>query len=197
MLPGRRDQPGWWASAVVAFRLPAGVQLRKRFPSIAAMHEDLVSEAVTDITTLMRRGPGPSTLASWYDNVTPPKQDIEHFERLAFAILNRRVTDHFRGRYKHWVASLEDHPEAVDQHSNDLPQGEQLDLRRATHALLRLMAELPLRDRQQLEEVALGGSGKSPMSERDRQRLKRLRASLQERLRAVLGEDAIDLIRRI
>jgi DNA-directed RNA polymerase specialized sigma24 family protein len=190
-----RNQPSWWETALVAFGARAIVQLRKRFPSIATSHEDLVSEAVTDLTALMRRGHGPMTLASWYGNDPPPKQDAERFERLAFSILNRRVADHFRGEYKHWVESLEDHPEAEEHHSDDPALDEQLDLRRATHALLRLMAQLPPRDRAQLEEVALGGS--SPMNERDRQRLRRLRASLLERLRHELGEDAMSLIRRI
>ncbi|MFN3985745.1 MAG: hypothetical protein ACK4KV_09645 [Rhodocyclaceae bacterium] len=178
------------------FSSRAGGQLRQRFPSIAKWHEDLVSEAVADITALLRHGPGRGTLPSWYGDTMPSEEDAERFYRLAFSILNRRVADHFRGEYKHWVVSLEDHPEVSERHSTHLALEVELDLRRATHALLKLMERLPSRDRALIEEVALGGSD-SPMSERERQHLKRLRVSLQEALRRELGADAMTLIRKV
>ena len=70
-----------------------------------------------------------------------------------------------------------------------------VDLKRTASALFITLETLPADDRALLQSVALGGS-EMPMSDRDRQRLRRLRVELVDRLRTRLGPAALDCIRR-
>jgi hypothetical protein len=69
-----------------------------------------------------------------------------------------------------------------------------LDLKRLLNIVFSLVNTLPSEDRDLLQRIALD-EVVSPMDEKERQRLHRLRVMLISKLRAQLGEDPIVLLR--
>jgi hypothetical protein len=187
-----RATGAWWHAALADFSVSAHDRLRKAYPSIRAVHDDLVGDAVLNLTQHLKRRPV-ELPSRWFEPGDPCQRDIERFQQLAFTVLNRRIADHFRNHYRRWLDHID--PQPTDAQLSGDDAGTALDLRRVARAISAAMDLLPEADRALLREVALGGAD-GPMTVRDRQRLRRLRSKLLESLRATLKEDPIDLIRR-
>jgi len=195
--PGARDPSPWWRAALSAFAARARLQLRRRFPSIHEHHDDVLGDTVLSLTsTLCDPEKAASLPASWFAPHAPAPADAERFENLAFTVLNRRVMDVFRLPHRRFVESLSD----IAEHQEPPQEGDgaevTLDRARTVRVLLSLIARLPAQDRELLEAVALGGH-EYPMSARDRQRLRRLRIELIDRLRSRLGAAVLETIARL
>lgn len=185
----------WWHGALAEFAVAARERLRAAYPSIRHAHEDLAGDAVLNVAQHLNRSPA-GLPPSWFVAGEPPVGDVERFQQLAFTVLNRRIADHFRLHYRHWLESLEGASPAFEAASQAADAGTALDLRRAATALLAAVEKLPDPDRLFMREVAMGGSD-AAMSANDRQRLHRLRANLLATLRETLKRDPMDVIRKL
>ena len=191
-----RDQTAgvWWTRALVDFAPRAKRYLRTRFPAIRHQHDDLVGETLVDLTESLQRRTG-GLPGSWYVHDDPPQPDVDRFGKLAFTVLQRRVVDQFRSSANRFSEDIDTLSESQSPESPDTPIDRLVDLKRTASALFTTLETLPADDRALLQDVALGGS-EMPMSDRDRQRLRRLRVELVDRLRSRLGPAALDCIRR-
>jgi len=187
-----RAEP-WWKQALGKFSVEGFSLLSTKFPSIRYAHEDIMSQTTLDIITLLRvrRSNLP---ASWFSRDTPDDASVARFYKLARTILNRRVSDHFRRHFSRWAESLDDLPKAREPVSPDKGMDVGLDLKRLLNIVFSLVNTLPSEDRDLLQRIALD-EVVSPMDEKERQRLHRLRVMLISKLRAQLGEDPIVLLR--
>lgn len=191
-----RAQAGdvWWTRALVDFAPRAKRYLRARFPAIRYQHDDLVGDTLADLTeSLQRHGGG--LPVSWYVCDEPQQPDVDRFGQLAFTVLKRRVVDEFRTSAIRFSEDIDSLPESQGPESLDTPIDRLVDLKRTASALFTTLESLPPDDRELIRDVALGGS-EMPMSDRDRQRLRRLRIELIDRLRSLLGPAALDCIHR-
>ena len=193
-------EAAWWRGELVRFSARARHWLSKNFPTLRRLHEDLVSETLLQLTTHLGARPEGLPL-TWFQPLEPPEDDIRRFHALAMTVLNRRVTDHFRADYRQWVRELPlddagSSEQAAEQAATGHDSAGALDLARAARALMTLLSELPDVDRMLMEEVALGGRD-GPMGDRERQRVHRLRQRLLESLRARLGHDPVEFLRRL
>lgn len=184
----------WWPRALVDFVPRAKRYLRVRFPAIRHQHDDLVGETVVDLTESLQRRTG-GLPGSWYVRAEPPQPDVDRFGKLAFTVLQRRVVDQFRSSAHRFSEDIDTLTESQAPESPETPIDRLVDLKRTASALFITLETLPADDRALLQSVALGGS-EMPMSDRDRQRLRRLRVELVDRLRTRLGPAALDCIRR-
>jgi DNA-directed RNA polymerase specialized sigma24 family protein len=191
----RLSETAWWNQALVAFAPRARAYLRGHFPALGRVHDDLVGDALLDLTeALHARDSGlPPT---WFCVDDPPRDDVDRFGKLAFTVLKRRVVDHFRRATTRIVEDIEALSESEQPVSPDAPFDHALDMKRTAGALFAALASLRVEDRELIDRVALGDDD-IPMSDRDRQRLRRLRVELMDRLRSRLGPTALDYIRRI
>lgn len=184
----------WWRRELVHFSVSARSWLWRNFPTIQQLHEDLVSETLMQLVTHLSQRPD-GLPPAWFQPEDPPEDDIRRFQALALTVLNRRVMDYFRADYRQWAHEL-----PLDGSREQVAEGQDvggaLDLARAARALMTLLAELSDQDRLLMEEVALGGRD-GPLEDRERQRVHRLRQRLLDALRARLGHDPVELLRRL
>ncbi len=162
--------------------------LKARYPSLRHHHDDLLGEAVLQLTRVLTE-PGEQWPASWFSSQDPHDEDVKRFHGLAFTVLRRRVQDEFRRDVDHWLESLDDVPE--DQHpASAAPDAATaLGNTRAVRTLIQAMQAMSLRDQALVERVALGDSSQ-PMSGAERERVSQLRRRLRVQLQLVLGEEA-------
>lgn len=178
----------WWQGAVVGFADIGRRWLKARYPSLRHQHDDLLGEAVLQLTRVLT-DPGEHWPASWFGCEDPQDEDVKRFHGLAFTVLGRRVQDEFRRDVDHWLESLDEVPE--DQHpvSTAPDAATALGHTRAVRALIRAMQAMSLRDQDLMQRVALGDSSQ-PMSGAERERVSQLRRRLRLQLQLILGEDA-------
>lgn len=190
----------WWRRELVRFSTTARQWLGRKFPTIRRLHEDLVSETVVQLAAHLSRPPE-GLPPTWFQQADPKEGDTRRFHALAQTVLKRRVMDHFRADFRHWAHELPpdddgSREQASEQSGAGHDVGSALDLVRAARALVTLLAELPDEDRLLMEEVALGGRD-GPLEGRERQRVHRLRQRLLDALRARLGHDPVELLKRL
>lgn len=190
-MPSTKSSSGdWWEQPLADFSKIALRYLRGRFPSLAYLHDDLVGDTLVDLTALLT--------GRYAESLAAPTDDerLKRFHRLAYTILDRRVADHFRQLYRQNVERIDDVPEEQLPSTGDADAGARLDARRAVDVLVALLDEMSADDRVLITE-AEQRVGRAPRSDRDRQRLRRLRQQLTEKLRARLGEEGLALLRQI
>jgi hypothetical protein len=183
----------WWGRALGNFMPQARRYLAARFPAIRHLHDDLVGEVVIDITEILRTE-GKDYPGGWFKEEDPVPTDAERFLKLAFTVLQRRIVDHFRSAALRSFEDIEELAERDEPLSLDEPVDRAVDLRRTTAALLEAVEHLSEQDRGLIQRVALGGDD-HPLSDRERQRLRRLRLELMDRLRSRLGPTALEILR--
>ena len=128
----------------------------------------------------------------------PSEEDTKRFEQFAFTVLHRRVNDHFRSVYAKATDSLEEVDEAHLPHDQGADAGRAFDLRRMTRAMLELVGSLSLADQLLVERsVNRDDSNLTPMNDRDRQRLRRLRQELMRKLQARFGPCALEILQNL
>ncbi|MDM0108491.1 hypothetical protein QTH97_26320 [Variovorax sp. J22R24] len=204
--PTEAHNGAWWRRELARFDGLARASLKRQFPSVGRLHDDLVHEALVALTAQLSQRPSAALPASWFKDEEPAAEDVRRFQSLAFAVLRNKVMDHFRSDYRKWALQLpiealgtseeQDHDSAEEPAVEGRDAGGALDLTRTARALMVLLAELPDRDRLLMEEVALGGRD-HPLDESERQRIHRLRARLLGALKGRLGLDPIDLLRQL
>jgi DNA-directed RNA polymerase specialized sigma24 family protein len=191
--------PPWWTVALVDFGPQARRYLRAHLPSIRQEHEDLISETSVGVTRLLSSGDQGAWPAAWFGTDSPSEVEVvNRFAALCMKVLKNRVADHFRdiGRRSLEISEPRDEADRQDAEAPEIPLDHQLDLKRTAAALFAAMASLDESDRELLERVGLGDSD-APLSDRERQRLRRLRIELLDRLRSRLGPGVLDSIRRL
>jgi DNA-directed RNA polymerase specialized sigma24 family protein len=177
------------------FRGPARAFLRRKFARLAHIHEDLISEALLGVATHLGEARPPGAPSGWFGTDDPPEEDQARFRALCFAILSRRVNDHFRSKVSRWLERSHQLAEEQDVPSPHPEPDAALDLRRAVSGVLSAIDALSRGD-QLLLERAIFSDSLGPMVPSDRQRLHRLRSRLTERLTTRLGTNPLELIRR-
>lgn len=192
----RSGGAAWWQGALIAFAEDAREHLRRKFPAISHVHDDLVADMLLGVTRHLGGVRPPAAPPAWFGTDAPAAEDQDRFRALCHAVLGRRVNDYFRLHYRGAMLSLEDVPAVDEPASGALEAGDALELRRAAAVLLSAIADLGDAERDLIERVALG-SLLGPLSDRDRQRLRRLRLALRERLHQRLKTDPSELLRRL
>lgn len=186
----------WWRHALAEANLGGQRWLRKHYPAIRHLHDDLIGETSVQVTEyLLHRSP--KLPPSWFQPETPPATDISRFHGFVLTVLKRRVMDQFRSDFRHWTHSL-----APEEPGNEVQSAtpdeashldRELDVRRTAKALMTILANLSEENRLLMEEVALGGRDQ-PYDASQRQRVKRLRRQLLQELTAALGHDPLKLL---
>lgn len=199
MAPEREPQHGpWWQRQLETLLPTLREQLRRRLPALRSTHEDLLQEAVADLTARLssHRAQYP---ASWYAEGAPSDtEEQSYFARLTQMILRRRVADHFRERVRDPARSTAEPPEPHES-TLDAPPPVPAD-RAALQARMlalcaRFVAALPEEDRGLVLLVAgLSDEEDRALDARERQRLHRVRARLGELVRKELGASAASLL---
>lgn len=190
-MPSIKPSSGdWWQEPLADFPQAALRYLRRRFPSAGHLHDDLLGDALVDLTALLQ-GRYAQSLAAPTD-----EERLKRLHRLAYTILDRRVADHFRQLYRQNTEHIDDVPEEQLPSSGDQDAGARLDTRRVVRVLMALLDEMSPDDRLLVTGAEMRDE-RTPRSDRDRQRLRRLRQQLTEKLRARLGEEALTLLRQI
>lgn len=173
--------------------------LGKRYPTIRHLHDDLISEALVQITEHLLSQPTEFP-PSWFQGGTPPPDDAHRFHGFVLTVLKRRVMDQFREDFRQLAKKI-----ILEQTANHIHQTtsksdgdleREFDIQRTMKALLVVMANLSEENRLLLEEVALGGR-EQPYSASERQRVKRLRHQLLNELTAMLGHDPIKMLKTV
>lgn len=177
--------PPWWQGAVAGLHDWGMQRLRARYPSLQHLHQDLVGEAVLQLTRLLSQ-PGEQWPASWFLADEPPDEDVRRFRGLAHTVLNRRVLDEFRRDVTGWVQSWDEVPEEEHPPSGAADHATALDQRRAVRALLLVVQGLSARDQALIERVGLGGEAPA-LSGAERERVRWLRQRLRTQLAQIMA----------
>jgi DNA-directed RNA polymerase specialized sigma24 family protein len=190
----------WWRRALVQFNVQARQWLRRKYPTIQHLHEDLVGETLLQLTGYLSTAPG-SLPPEWFRPAGPVADELWRFQAFALTVLKRRVMDHFRADFRLWAGGFSTgHDDAnmlqPEHAARGAESGEELDLIRISRALIAMLAKLPDRDRLLMEEVALGGRD-APLGPSERQRVSRLRRQLLIELEATLGEDPKQFLKKL
>lgn len=194
-------------------------RLRRTLPSLTHEHDDLLHDTLAALTThaqrAMRDGLAP---AMWGEPVTAgpleggPRDELL---RIAHTILRRRVADLFRARSRAWQAGVLPPAGAptgndpggqglgVDDAGNTAAEGELRTPEAERRALLvrmlrvcsSVLDEMSDEDRELLESAADERDRERPLTDRERQRLRRARLRLTAAIRDELGDDAASLLR--
>lgn len=180
----------WWEDALAGFAKGAAIYLRRRYPSIHQLHDDLVGDVLVEMIELLKG----RYAAKFPEEATP--EALRRFNGLAYTLLDRRVADHFRSRFLRPTEPIDDVPEEHLPSTDGRDVDRRIDTHRAVIVLLALIEEMGPQDRRLLMQTE-AMEAKAPRSDVDRQRLRRLRQFLIQKLLARLGEDALDTIRRI
>jgi hypothetical protein len=175
----------WWRSEVVRFADIGRRWLKARFPTLRTQHDDLLGDAIVQLTAELS-GDHPLWPASWFNDNQPSDEDVKRFHGLAFTVLKRRVQDVFRHDYRDWMQSLEDLPEELMPALSAPDAATALSHTRAIRALLSAMQAMSLRDRLLIERVAMGDKS-TALTGAERDRVYRLRATLRAELGQILG----------
>src|SRR5258706_14864769 len=86
----------WWPGQLEEVSRQASSYLRRRFPRIAEAHEDISSEAKTQLAEQITKNPSNYPKTWFGTGPTPGTEDQADFFQLAQTILRRRIADHFR-----------------------------------------------------------------------------------------------------
>lgn len=187
----------WWQHELAQVNVSGLRWLSKHYPTLRHIHEDLISESAVQIAEhlLSRQVRLPQT---WFEECSPPADDVRRFHGFVLTVLKRRVMDQFRNEFRQWTQELSSddasikHTAGLDVSNIDLDSN--FDLNRSARALLVILARMSPENRLLMEEVALGGRER-PYEPSERQRIRRLRSQLLKELTVVLGSDPMKLLR--
>jgi DNA-directed RNA polymerase specialized sigma24 family protein len=190
----------WWRRELVQFDAEAKRWLRRKYPSIHHVHEDIVGETLLQLTSHLSTRPE-ILPPQWFEATGPAPDETWRFQAFAKTVLKRRVMDHFRADFRLWAQEIDtgqddgqgSQPEPL---ANGPDAGSELDLVRTSRALIAMLARLPERDRLLMEEVALGGRD-APLDAGERQRVSRLRRQLLKELESAIGQNPKQLLKRL
>lgn len=150
--------------------------LRRRWPGLEPLHDDLASQTIADLVASYRVNDGIGQ--------TPETQA----KRQAAVILKRRIADHFRRPVVEYTTA------EVPDSAVDAPEGEAtVQYRKALRSVIRLLDEVSEEDR----ELLLGGNVQVSLSARERKRKERLRSRLRRELESELGSSLDDLFGKV
>jgi DNA-directed RNA polymerase specialized sigma24 family protein len=151
--------------------------LRRKLPSRAADHDDLVADTIARLWEMRNRR----------DDLREFPSDAVQLRALARVILRHRIADLFRNEARAWA---ERSAEDVDNvASNEPAQEAQLMIDRMLRIVTRILANGDPKDRELLR------MRRGPMGASDRKRLERLRTRLSQAIEVELGVDAKRLLR--
>ncbi len=195
-----RDEPAstaYWERTLPALARALRESLRRRMPSLAQLHDDLVNDALLGLAERVRTQPALCPV-SWLRDEDPEDEvDREHLTRLAHAILRRRAADLFRKRAREWALRVD----TGDAPAESLGASSEVSAERRDTAgkLLRVcvgvIAELSDEDRALLlQSAGVAGGEDRALTDRERQRLRRARQRLHDAVRERLGAEALELL---
>jgi RNA polymerase sigma-70 factor (ECF subfamily) len=185
----------WWETALADLVVALKTYLRRHAPALGRDHEDIVHDTLLALTQLVRNDPS-SFPAAWFEPGTPARaEDRDYLLRLAYTIASRRVADRFRAQARAWVLAEHD-ADVVSAAPSTAPSAER---QRLVTEMLRVcvgvLADLSEEDRALVSILVHGEAESCTRSDRDRQRLRRVRVRLLDALRARFGADLDDLLR--
>ena len=154
---------------------------RARYSIFGSLVEDLVATTIADLWEYVHNNPRTAFSS-------------EDLDRIAFTLLRRRAVDLFRDPATKSMLALEkveESDEVVDEHSE-----KRLLMKDVLQITMREIQKLSREERNLLAIASgLSATQHEAMSQRDRQRLHRLRSRLATAIRSSLGEDVANLIR--
>jgi hypothetical protein len=139
--------------------------LRFRYPTLASHHPDFIQDAAADLTEYVRAG-------------RPERFTHSDLSRIGFAILKRRVVDHFRAATSRWA----DRVAAVNSsdRASDPDPAEPATYAQVLPLVVAYVARLSATDRDLLIRHSDAIEHRNPMTGAERQRLSRLREQLRD-----------------
>jgi hypothetical protein len=186
----------WWPGQLEEVSRQASSYLRRRFPRIAEAHEDISSEAKTQLAEQITKNPS-NYPKSWFGTgPAPGTEDHAYFFQLAQTILRRRIADHFRTQTLAWARETDIEEVEQSLESNATSQERRLAISRLFRLCVEFIAELPQEDQVLISRLTGEAAGKGmPLSAAERQRVHRLRTRLAAEVRGRLGEHVSALLR--
>lgn len=183
------EKPAWWQQEIRRLEGSLRGHLHRSLPALRQDHDDLVNDTLEGLAKHIERSP--TVPDSWFGSVAPPEEHRLGFYRLAHTILNRRTTDLLRKRIPvltapKLIAELltENESESIDRRMHMI---------RLFQLCMELVGKLTADERRLIHETATGPT--TPLSPKDRQRLKRVRAKLAKGIENRLGQSITNLLR--
>jgi len=186
----KHDQLIWWLSQLNRLRSNMKTYLAWKYPDLINEHDDLCNEAIENLTKYIKDNE--NTLPkSWFINSESiDREDRVHLDRLCITLIKRRTVDYFR-KEKKWIShyDIENEEKLVDKTS----QERKLLLANVLSDTAKCIREFSMEDQELLSTTYTRSN--NHLSDRDRQRLKRLRDKIKDELYAIYGESITDLLK--
>jgi DNA-directed RNA polymerase specialized sigma24 family protein len=190
----------WWESELPAIREELSVYLRSHVPIFRNDHDDLLNDTLLALTQYIRGG-SLGVPQSWSNDKRPVRDERSHLHKVAIVILKRRIADKFRGtlaRQSQSLNALNDDvldSEAVGPERRLISKERQLSVRRLLAVVRSALDQMPPEDRDLIALISQGVAPRAALSDRDRQRLSRIRKRLRTHIARRLGYEVADLLK--
>lgn len=192
-MKGSKQTP-WWESQLPILSREFYNYVRKRLPTLVAEHDDLVNEALSDLSVQIGRHSG-AFPATWLQSEAPGETDRARLKRLGLTILRRRIADMFRNQAKEWSQSrdIENYPDFRDFRIAPAEKG--VMLAKALRVTLDVLARWPLNDRNLFGLLPEAESHPGAFTPRERHRIRKLREKLRSEIVRQVGSSVKELLR--
>ena len=189
----------WWETELPAVKEKLTVYLRSRVPGLRNDHDDLINDTLLALTQYIQQSQW--VPQSWSNTKRPVRDERYHLHRLAMVILKRRVADRFRGRLVRQNQLLDtlndDVPDsgAVGPERRLIMKERQVKLQKVLAVIDSALDQMPSEDRDLIALTAQGVASRGALSDRERQRLSRIRKRLKTQIARRLGYEIADLLK--
>jgi len=185
-----RAKRPWWEREIPSLQQELVRYVRARLPSLTDQHADLVQQTLLGLTEELRERSNLYPKAWFSATRSPDESEQGYFRALSLTILRRRIADRFVHRTREWA-----HEAMSSETPTASPQTEHRHLVRQIYAImLELLQHESAEDRSLLMRTAVRGCKTSPLTARERQRLRRVRERLDSAVRARLGTGVKELL---
>lgn len=170
--------------------------LSKALPAIPDEQEDLLQDTLLDLTREVQERSEVYPASWWQETSKVPGEDRERFRRLARTILRRRIVDRFAQRAKEWAQTRPGFARVEGSPTTDPSPERRYLAAQMLRICIEVLADASEEDRRIIARVTSGEYDKDRVafSTRERQRLRRLRATLASAILQQLGSSASELL---
>lgn len=191
-------QAPWWESELPTLERTLRDHLRRRLPALPHHHDDLINDTLLALSEQILRD-RTAVPSSWLHPERPADpRERDYLPRLAITILRRRVADLFRERVRRWSMLATENPEEREIPAEDPSAERKRLLSRMLQVCMNVLAQTQDTDRDLLGLVSgldEDPTRSRPLTDRERQRLRRLRRRLIEAIQQQLGSSVTELLR--
>lgn len=163
-------------------------------------HDDLLNDTLLALTQCIRRESS-WVPQSWSSDKRPDRNERSHLHKLAIVILKRRIADKFRASLARQSQSLDTLNDGVYESDAGGPerrlmfQERQVRLKELLAVVRSALDQMPPEDRDLIALISQGVASRAALSDRDRQRVSRIRKRLRTHIARRLGSEVADLLK--